>query len=85
MLIFEFGYPIKKSAKAPRYPPSKARKSSQSIFLTKPAVVPSFILFRLEFGEHFYLPTSQAIGNKTDLGLKRNRTIELLLKIQDQN
>jgi hypothetical protein len=32
-------------------------------FLTKPAVVPAFTLFGLDFREHSYLPTSQAIGN----------------------
>jgi hypothetical protein len=40
---------MKKSAKA-RSPLSKARKSVQLI-VTKPAVVPTFIQFRLEFGK----------------------------------
>jgi hypothetical protein len=45
MLIFfclEFGYPMEKSAKAPRSPPSKARKSSQPIS-TKAAGLTPFV------------------------------------------
>jgi hypothetical protein len=38
--------------------------------LAKRAVVPTFILFGLEFGEHLYLPAFQAIGNKKDLRVK---------------
>jgi hypothetical protein len=66
LICLEFGYPMIKSAKTPRYPASKARKSSQPIsYLTKPAVVPAFILFGLEFGDH------GNIGNYTDFGRKQ--------------
>jgi hypothetical protein len=40
---------------------------------SKPAIVPAFIPFGLEFREHLYLPTSQAIGYQKDLGVKHNR------------
>ncbi len=41
--------------------------------VTKPAIVPAFIIFVLEFVEQWYLLTSQAIGNYIDLGVKRYR------------
>ncbi len=55
--VLQFGYPMKKSAKAPRYPPTikleKAHKNrKQKNLLTKAVVVPAFILSGLEFGEH---------------------------------
>jgi hypothetical protein len=51
------------SAKEPRAPPSKARKRTADL-LTKPAIVPAFIQFRLEFREkHKYSPTSPGIVN----------------------
>ncbi len=53
---------MKKSAKAPRYSYSKSWESVVAELQTKTAVVSAFIQFRLEFREHNYLPTSQAIG-----------------------
>jgi hypothetical protein len=52
---------VKKIRQSISLTPSKTRKSSQ-----KPVVVPAFILFWLEFWEHYYLLTSQAI----DINLK---------------
>ncbi len=41
----------------------------------KPAAVPGFILFGLDFAEHLYWPTSQAIGNQIDFGSNRLKTL----------
>ncbi len=50
--------------------PLKLRESAQpSSKQNQPqSVVPAFMQFGLEVGEHKYLPTSQAIGNYIDLG-----------------
>ncbi len=75
---FQSGCPMKKSAKQiPRYPPSIVRKSSQPISLQNQLqpVVPTFMLFGFELGEHQYLPTSKAIGNYIEFGSKRLITL----------
>ncbi len=74
---------MKKSAKAPRYPSSKSWERVAADLQTKTDVVSSFIQFRLEFREHNYSPTSQAIGIEIYLGNKRN--FALLFESQDQN
>jgi hypothetical protein len=51
MLVLEFGYPMKKSVKAPRYPPALLGGAQSRSLCSKPAVVPAFILYELEFGE----------------------------------
>jgi hypothetical protein len=42
--------------------PLKATRERTSDLLTKLPVIPAFIQFRLEFEEHKYFPTSQAIS-----------------------
>ncbi len=48
----EFGYPVKKSAKIPYYPSSKASEERTANLVTKSAVVPAFIQYGLEFREY---------------------------------
>jgi hypothetical protein len=60
---------MEKSAKMPRYPPSKPQKSSQ--LTTKPAAaaaVVAIILFGLDSENINNCRTPQAIINKTDFG-----------------
>jgi hypothetical protein len=42
---------MKKSAKAPHYPPSKALEKRTADLLTKSAEIPAFLQFGIEFGE----------------------------------
>jgi hypothetical protein len=52
LILLRVGYPMKKSAKAPLYPSSQASEEhTQMISNKKPAVLPAFVQFRLEFGE----------------------------------
>jgi hypothetical protein len=73
---------MKKFSKAQRYMFFKASKERTADLLTKSAVVPAFIQFRLVFREHKYLPTSHAIANCIDSG---HHQLKLLLKIQNQD
>ncbi len=68
---------MKKSAKAPRYPPSKARRSTQ-----QKAVVLAFILFGLEFWDINTCRPPKSIGNLIDFS---SNCLKTPLKNPDQN
>ncbi len=79
---YEFGHPMKKCAKAPPYPPSQARKSSQPISDNNTSCSSRIYTFWFRVqGILILVPTSQAIGNYIDLGVKRYKILNLLLKI----
>jgi hypothetical protein len=67
---------MKKSAKSTAFSALWSSEELTADLLKNPAVVPAFIQLGLEFGEYFYLPTSQAIGNQIDFSSKRFKTLK---------
>jgi hypothetical protein len=81
---FFFGVQLsnEKSAKALHLQSSCVLEERAASLLSKSAVVPAFMQFGLEFGEHKYFLTSQVFGNLIGFNSKSIKTLNSILKIK---